>query len=301
MSSSSQPRIPLTTVGRPLDRKSKSNRAIMIVFFAVLVLGAVALRLQGAPLSFALMEGLILAGAVFFGWMLGREIDPDRPYSAFVAAAFAGAGAFFLGQPHFLLLFWIVIALRFINRTSGEGPGALDFAGFYGIKVWLGLSTHWTIPLLTLPTMLFAGLERFPKWLRVVLPAVLPIAGIVFGFIHRWRFVPLSLEQGRTLLLATSAVAVASIPVLWSYRTVRSVGDRTGKPLDPQRVQWAITWAVSTGIILTLVAGMSFADLAPLWGALVGAFIGWIVESTTRRIGLDRSRRDVRTKIARKK
>ena len=295
-----QRKIPLTTVGRPLDWKVMTNRVITTLFFGVLVVGSIALTTQDVPLNAAAFEALSLAGALFFGWMLGREIDPDRWYSAFIAAAFAGANAFFVGAPHFLLLFWIAIGLRFVNRTSGEGPGILDFIAYFGIIFWLGHSTHWAVPLLALPTLPFAGLERFPRWSRIALPAALAAAGVVFGFTQAWQLVFISPAERSGLLIIICLVAAASLPVIWSYNSVRSVGDRGGKPLEPHRVQWGITWAVGIGMILTLIAGMTIVEMAPLWAAIVASFIGWLIGSTLSRIQIDRKRRGVRRKITRR-
>jgi len=274
-------RIPLSTIGRPVDPRFPTNRAILILVGASLVGSASVLFAIGRPLSEALLRALSLAGAVFFAWALARETDPDRPGSAFLAAAGAAGGALLLGTPRFLLLLWVLLGLRVVNRSTGLSPGALDWVAIYGIKLWLGFSAHWTIPLLALPTLLFAGLRRFPVALRVGLPLALPAAAIAFGALHAWRFAlpaPASVE-----FLLLLGVAVGVVPAIVSYRRVRSVGDRTGVPLEPHRVQWGLGWAVTAGAILTLSGTGTVGDLAPLWAALAGTGLGWVGETVFRR------------------
>ena len=278
--------IPLTTIGRPLDLRTSSNLAIVVIFFAALVGATVAFGLLGASWSIAARKGLSLAGAVFFAWAVARETDPDRPTSAFLAACGACAGAALLGGPHFLLLFWFLLALRTINRSTGVPPGALDWVGLYGIKLWLGYSAHWAIPMLSSPTLLFAGLQRLPKGLRIALPLALPAATIGYGFAHRWRFELPQWPGVEAIVLA--AVALATIPVIVSYRKVRSVGDRTGAPLVPHRVQWGLGWAVVAAAILTLSGTATLADLAPIWSALAGTSLGWAIGAALRGVRAQR-------------
>jgi len=273
--------IPLTTIGRPIDPRVPTNRAILILVASSFAFGSIAWGALGAPWSDALLRGLSLGGAVFFGWALARETDPDRAFSAFFAAVGAGAGTILLGNPHFLLVLWLLLSLRFVNRSTGVAPGVLDWGALYGLKLWLGFAAHWTIPLLTFPTLFFAGLNRLPRPLRVILPLVIPGAAVGYGIHHAWSFAPPLWGSVEVFVLA--GVATGVIPVVASYRAVRSVGDRTGDPLVPHRVQWMLGWAAAAAITLTLSGTASLADIAPLWAALAGTTLGWVVDVTLRR------------------
>jgi len=269
-------RLKLSTIGRPIDLSFPTNRAILFLSLLALIAGVILGLTRGDPWAASLLNGLQWAGSAFLAWAIARETDPDRWHSAFFAAAGALVSVILLGPPSFLFLFWFLIALRYINRSTGEPPGALDFVALYGVKLWLGYSAHWTIPLLTFPTMFFAGIERFPRWLRVGLPLALPAAAVILGFTRGWHFaVP---AWGLWELLGLLVIALAIIPVIVSYRVVRSVGDRTGAPLSPHRIQWALGWAVAAALILTLSGTASLQDLIPLWAAFAGTALGWAAE-----------------------
>ena len=265
-----------STIGRPVDVSYPTNRAILILSLFGLVAGVVASLIGRISIGSSLIVGLQWAGAMLLGWALGRETDPDRNLSAFVAAGGALIIAITLGPPSFLFLLWFILAMRYINRSTGVPPGILDFAALYGIKIWLGFTAHWTIPLLTFPTMLFADLERFPRWLRIVLPLLMPAAAVVMGFSKGWRFeIP---QWGWLEIVGLVLIALSMLPVISSYRTVRSVGDRTGSPLKPHRVQWSLVWIVVAALILTLTGTASVAELGPIWAAMAGTSIGWAIQ-----------------------
>ena len=158
-----------STIGRSVDLRVPTNLAIAAITALSFVAGTLTSLIQGQGIGAGLLIGLSWGGSMFLAWALARELDPDRWYSAFFAAAGALAGTILLGSPHFLMLFWFLLAVRFINRSTGLPPGLLDFGGIYGIKLWLGLTAHWAIPLLTLPSILFAGLRRLSMTVRILL------------------------------------------------------------------------------------------------------------------------------------
>lgn len=274
--------IPLSTIGRPVDLRYPTNRAIAVLSLLTLIAGALLGLARGEAWIAGLLGGLAWGGSVFLAWALARETDPDRWFSAYFAAGGALAGVILLGKPHFLLLFWILLGLRTVNQSTGLAPGVVDWIGLYGVNLWLGFSAHWTIPLLTLPTIFFAGLRRFPIALRMGLPVVLPVAAVAYGFLHEWRF---AIPAGNsTEILVLVGIAIVLVPVIASYRTVRSAGDRTGERLMPHRVQWALVWAIGVGLVLTLSGTSTVRDIAPLWGALAGTSLGWAIDFSRRRL-----------------
>lgn len=265
-----------STIGRAVDFRTPTNLAIAIVALATFAGGFAILTLfRGESLSASASGGLAWAGAVFLSWALAREVDPDRWYSAFVAAAGGLIAASMFAPPPFLTLFWVLISLRFITRSTGQQPGLLDVAGFCTVSVWLGWSTHWMIPLLALPALLLAGKRLRPALPQSLIAAIVAVSGIALGILQHWTITPLDPAEGLLEARVIAVITLACTLLIHSYRTVRSHTDRTDQPLDPQRVQWALTWAVSAGIVLIFGTEMSLQDLGPLWAALAGSALGW--------------------------
>jgi hypothetical protein len=277
-------RIPLTTIGRTIDLSYRTNLAIFLVSLVALIAGlVVTVMIQGEALGSAVLTSLAWAGGVFLSWALARELDPDRWYSAFFAAAGGFFAASMFAPPGLLTLFWFLIALRFINRSTGLAPGWIDVIGYCGIALWLGYSVHWTIPLLAVTAFLAIEIKQFSPPVPFLLTIGLPVASLALGHVQRWQIAQLGFEASALQIGIVVAIALATVPVIHSYRVVRSVADRTDKPLEPRRVQWALAWAVGASIALTYVASVSIAALAPSWAALAGAFAGWLFEAVFKR------------------
>jgi len=259
-----------------MDRSYPTHRAILLASLLGLIAGLAYGLFTGQTFGRSALDGLQWAGATFLGWALARETDPDRNLSAFLAAAGSLASVILLGPPSFLFLLWFLLAIRYINRSPGLPPGILDFGALYGITLWLGFTAHWTIPLLTFPTMFFADLQRFPRSLRIALPLAMPVAAVGMGFARGWHFrIP---QWGGYEMVGLVLISLLMAPVIRSYRSVRSVGDRTGEPLKPHRVQASLLWVTAAALILTLTGTASVAQLGPIWAAMVGTEIGGLIE-----------------------
>jgi hypothetical protein len=273
-------RIRLSTIGRSIDLQVPTNRAIALLALGVFVAGSAVGLVHGETWATSLLDGLSWAGSAFLAWALGRETDPDRWYSAFFAAAGALACAIWLGPPSFGLLFWFMLGLRFVNRSTGRAPGILDIFAFYGLSLWLGFSIHWAIPLLATVSVPFAGGGRFPRVLGIGL--VLPCCAIALGATRGWQFAPPAGGWVETVGLAF--VTSLLTPVGIGYRSPRSIGDHTGAPLDRRRVRWALAWSAGSALVLDAIGAVAFIALAPVWAAFAGTFVGWTIDRIAKTL-----------------
>ncbi|MCK5827916.1 hypothetical protein KAH43_05255 [Candidatus Bipolaricaulota bacterium] len=274
-----------STVGRSIDLRYPPNLAIALLTLATFAAGIWTMMMRGDSFVASAPHSLAWAGIVFLSWALAREVDPDRWYSAFFAAAGGFIAASIFSPPPLLMIFWVLIALRFINRSTGHPPGLLDIAAFCAVSVWLGWTTHWLIPLLALPALLLAGKRLRPALAQTLVTVAVAASGIALGMMRDWTLTPLDPAEG---LLGARAIAVITLGctlVIHSYRNVRSRADRTDELLQPHRVQWALTWAVSAGIVLTFGTEMSIQELSPLWAALAGIAFGWSFERLHTLVG----------------
>lgn len=264
-----------STIGRKVDLRVPTNLAIAIISLLVLISGLWTGLARGAAFVATTLLGLSWAFGVFLAWALARELDPDRWYSAFFAAALAMIAAFLYSPPALLITFWALIGLRFINRSTGLAPGWLDIIAFSTLSLWLGWSIHWTIPLLSLLPLLVTGQKLRPDKIQFALAAGMGLLGCTLGILQAWPLVHLDAAEIGFDLRIIAAIALANALVIRSYREVRSRADRTDEPLEPMRVQWGLSWTLVVGIVLALGAGISVKVLHPLWAALAGSILGW--------------------------
>jgi hypothetical protein len=255
-----------------MDPSYPTNRAIVIVTLAVMVAGLHFKRLTGSVWGESVMWGIQAGLAVFLSWVLCRELDPDHGLSAFVAAGLALIGLFLWEFPYFMALFWLVMVMRIVNRTTGAPAGPLDALAAVILGGWLSLRGNWGYGILT----------ALALWLDSVLPPltlrhlalaavalVVTIAVAVLGPVPRWEEAP-SLAGG----LISLGISAVFLPVLASAGRVESVGDRTGEPLEAIRVQGAQVIALLTGIEVAVLGGLGgVGALMPLWAAVLGAWI----------------------------
>lgn len=95
-----------THIGRPLDLSSTSNRLIAALTAAMGVAGVGLWLTRGDP------DAWLAPVHTFLVWALVRELDPDRHWTALVAAVFGGA--------------WVLIGLEVVGALAVAG---LLFAG----------------------------------------------------------------------------------------------------------------------------------------------------------------------------
>jgi hypothetical protein len=262
-------------IGRAIDLRYPTNRAIALIALAVTAGGALIRLLGGALLGAAGSWGLSAGLTVFFGWALGRELDPDHDRSAFVGAALALAGVVAWGLGGLGVAFWLLLVMRVVNRTTGRPATVLDTLGVVTLGAWQTYAGWWGIGALTVLALLL-------DWR---LPPGLGRQGLLAGLALVAGAVALALGEGAGGGLAWPAgglaLALAALfaPVYGGAGRLASVGDATGEPLDPVRVRAAQAVALAAAILGALGAGADgLLAFMPLWAAAVGAAVYWLAQ-----------------------
>lgn len=268
----------LTTIGRPVDLDYPTNRAIAIASLLVMFGAALLQRFSGVTWVQSAFWGAQAGLAVFLAWALCRELDPDHHLSAFVAAALALGGLCLWGLPRFAVLFWLMLVVRVVNRTTGLPAGILDSLGVLGLGLWLSLQGNWGYGVITALAFLLDSRLPIPaprQLVFAILGAVGTVATAILGGDLPWDGAP-SVRGG----LIAAAVAASFLPVTWESRSVTSVGDQTGKALEPVRVQAAQAVALLVGVETAVLGGIpALGALMPLWAAILGASLYWVYRS----------------------
>jgi len=274
----------LTTVGRTIDLRYPTNRAIAIVTGIALVGGTV-FQLYAATGWFQSIAWGVNAGlTVFLTWALCRELDPDHAMSAFVAVGLALLGLRYWGLPLLSVAFWLILVARVVNRSTGMPAGILDSLAVPGLGIWLSLDGNWaygaiSVLALFLTSQLPEGAGR--RLTEGAGEGQLVLAGLAAAATAAAAAVAPRPAEGVTLTASGALIGLAAsilfLPVILSARHVESLGDRSGAPLWPRRVQAAQVLALGAGLAAALVGGIdAVGALAPLWAAILGASAHWL-------------------------
>ena len=266
----------LFTLGRRLDLHFATNRAIAILVAASWLVGFLIWWLLGRSPGIAAHDALRVAGTVFFAWAIGRELDPDRNASAFVAVPAAVGGFLLLGSPDLILLLWVVLVVRLINRTVGEATSWGDdvvLVLLAAVLVWRGYgSVGWV----TAVALAADGALPQPRKAHLVGAGIVVAAMVPLWILHRPVLPPPDSVAvvGAAWGWGVVAVAMASLPGIVASRRTISVGDADEKTLFGHRVVAAQLLAVAAALVAVVVDGVeTIALLGPLWAAIAGAIL----------------------------
>jgi len=272
----------ISALARSVDPRYPTVGAILAFSLVVTVGGAGFQLFQGSSLQEALPWGVSAGLAVFLAWALGRELDPDHELSAFVGAGLSLAGRVLFGAPALLALAWMLVSLRLVNRSTGLPARIQDSLGLLGLGAWLTWQESWVYGLAT--TMAFFLDSRlFPPHPRHLGFAVLALLGtlgltVMQGAANRDGW------QGTGLLWTMVAATLLFVLVIPASRQLKATGDATDDPLRPARLQAAQILALLTALFAAAWAGQAgVIDLLPLWAAMLGTPLYWLVASLLGR------------------
>ncbi|MFW6104833.1 MAG: hypothetical protein ACOC6I_03230 [Candidatus Bipolaricaulota bacterium] len=258
------------TLGRPIDLNYPGNAFILGFSFASFIGYGLATYFGGVSVLNSLAFGARSFLSVFLAWALGREVDPDRPTTAGLAAVGQVIVIWFIDVPSLLLSFWALFTLRILNRTTGLKAGILDTVLVTGISAWLGYQLSWVIAGTGAVVFLADGIMESPNRKHLV-PGVLLFGEAIYLLAtepYIWRdFFNYPVKFG--LILAISFVFLS---VIYANKTVNSVADETGERLSVRRVQLAQLVAVMVALLFPLWAGVhGFHQSATFWSVLGGS------------------------------
>jgi hypothetical protein len=260
----------ITALGRtPIDPRYPTNLAIGTLTLVVAIAGAILRLLSGAaPLESALW-GIEAGLVLFLTWALGRELDPDHDLSAFVGVGLVLIALLIFDMPSLLVIFWLLLVLRIVNRTVGLPAKPLDSLAVLGLGAWLAWQGYWMVGLATAVAFLMDGLLSPPLRHQLFVSGLAFVATLVLSIFHG----DIAMERGPTTAVVIAAAVMAGLflVVIATTRESKAVGDATGEPLNPRRVQAAQVLALLTALLFAWWAGASgMVALLPLWAAMTG-------------------------------
>lgn len=247
----------ITHIGRIIDLRLPSNRILVLVpAGAALVL----FGLDTTDVRRAFAGALGAAAA----WMLARELDPDRPHAATIAAIAAPASTLVFGAPSPGALFVTMLTARILARTTGLPPRSTDYA-VVAVGTVLIADTPWGWAagiLLAFAMVRDAALPGDPPPNAGLWGAVLAI-GVTLRAALGDRLGEWTVPEPAGLAVLVLGLIGAAIVV--QPMPVAALGDWTLAPLEPRRVREAALFAVLTAALAVLAGGdAGVVAVAPL-------------------------------------
>lgn len=236
-------------LGRPFEFSEFNTRIAGILAIisgaAVMVQGS----MQELPGNVAAMNALGIALGVILSFMIGVELDPDRPFGGVIGSLLSAAAYFFTGESNVVALLWLLFILRMLNRTAGDRHKIADNVLIIGLSVWLGKDGGWMFPVITGAAY---ALESQLKWgyFRSLYLAAIAFCGAIIAD---------TAPHDNSLTIASiylmAAAFILFLPELRVAVLTKFRGDKNNRPISPRRLQAAQGMIMLILISLALMHG----------------------------------------------
>ncbi|WP_094226762.1 hypothetical protein [Methanolobus psychrotolerans] len=239
----------MTTIGRPLDLKYVTNKLIVIIAFLTFAFVALFNVFHGETNYASLTNGIRTGLLVFLLWAISRELDPDKEWGAFVNVSLALVVIIFSGTSSILPFVWFLLILRIVNHSTGMPAGVIDSSLVSFIGIILSHYAFFIYGVLTATGFIIDSRLNDPAKHHLLLGTLTLIASAL-SFIEKGGVTfTYSLESVLLVVLGT----LLFLPAIIRPEKLESIGDRTGKSLDPARIKSArivaILFFCGTGIL----------------------------------------------------
>jgi hypothetical protein len=254
-----------SALARLIDVRYASNRFVVIasVLGGITAFGYRWITDGDDPFLWALRVG----AAMFLGWAITRELDPDHPLSAGIAAIAAGAMVGF-GTLEIGAAAGFLIAVRIAARTTGMSAHPWELALVVGFAGYLAASqASWPAAVILLAALWVDGGHEYrphpPARIAAVAGAFVVIAVAVFTF-------PAEIAGTRSGLSTAFLVSggLAAWVAVARLATPTATCDRERKPLARGRIAQARILAGAGVVLAAVITPLDAAAYGPLLAAV---------------------------------
>lgn len=260
-----------TSIGRPLDPRVATNRAVLILLPVAAVAGVVWSQLgNGGGWSEGLRMGFVFPLALFGAWALGRELLPDDPAAAFASLALALVACLVSSSPGLLTLFATLALVRVVNRSTGLPARVPDSIIVLVLVIWTVYHTAspWFGAVGAFAFLLDATLKK-PVKRHVPFALICLGAMVVYTVDHDVEWLDITAPHRLPEWLGVLALVLFSLNLVL-LRKVHSRGDVGDARLDVERVKGGMAVAV----LATLQGLDTMPDVALLAATIGGLCLG---------------------------
>jgi len=269
------------SIGRPLDFSYKTNKAIAGIMLFAFIIGIVVNALIESTISEIFLKAFLFFLSVFLTWAFAREIDPDNDYSAFVGVFFIFSLLYLWQKIDFVMVFWFILAVRIINRSTGVPARIIDVSFLIilslAIAYFVGPEFALLSSFLLSIDFMFDRNQKFE--MVFILLGILIFVVVFFLFDLTWFSNFISIEY---LWLSVVFISLFLITII-TTKELKSKCDVTKVLIVTNRVKATqIFVLLSITIVLLLYGNEGFSYIFPIWCAIggVGVFrIGKIIKN----------------------
>lgn len=257
-------------LSREFAFKYPSHRVIAGLTLATGSLAGLLTLLAGDSFLAAVLSGLNTGAVAFVAWVLARELDPPRPWTAWLAALLAAAAAMAYGPLPLLASALFIFLLRIVNRAAGRRIVRVDRWVVLAATIvvllftgngWLGLAA-------ALAFLLDAAFTDRAENLSFA--ALAFSAGLIAWWQTAWPAVQLP-DQPQSMIVALTL----SLALIWLWRLPRrDLGpDDRGGDFDHRRLVATLALALVTCLLAACTSPDGWLGFVPLWAALLASLI----------------------------
>ncbi|WP_157196647.1 hypothetical protein [Methanococcoides burtonii] len=252
----------ITTIGRKLDLGYPNNRLIIqlatLVTISALIFDVITNKYISASFVYGIKAGI----STFLLWAISREIDPDHEVAAFIPVIFSLPHVIIFGLHPLFHLLWFLLVLRLVNRSTGVKAGVLDSIAILTIGAFLTYQVSWVFGMISSLGFFLDGrlsspyrVHRIPALLLLLYSGLTLINENIDGI----------MDVSLLKIVAFMLMILLAFPLVNSKTPVISIGDRTGKRLDGQRVKATQILAVFSVSVLILLSISASELWLPIW------------------------------------
>ena len=270
----------VTSLGRPVEPKYPTNKAILLLMPVVGLTAGVLTLMQGVGIRASASSAIVVLLLVFACWALGRELAPDDNPAAFLGVGLAIVAWWWWPSPSPLLIFVALALARVVNRSTGLTARVSDsmIVSALVILAIVGLRSPLVGLVAALAFLLDARLANpnTRQWLFVVF--FLAATGVQMLLVGGES---LAITFGPPPHYVVAGVTLAAFLMLsLGVGEVASLGDIGGLALNTARVRGGmlVVW------LLALQAGLqgprALETAMPVLAAMAGVVLGSLASRT---------------------
>ncbi|MDP2217304.1 MAG: hypothetical protein Q8J68_08470 [Methanolobus sp.] len=259
----------ISSLSRPLDTDYPDNRLIVLLCAMIFIASVLFRMISGDNLLPGIIWSARDALSVFFAWALTKEIDPDHPESAIIAAGVGISGLFLFNYPNLLIALLLVFLFRMVNRTVGVPLTLYDSILIVITGIYLVYTGKWMYGIVMSIAFFMDAILTNPVKRHFLFASISLIAGL-FGFYMKG--IEIDLISGYYIIVLLLLALFFIFRIVLAGKS-HSISDRSGDPLSDKRILVTCIVALIAGLLAVLEGLTSIAATFPLWAAISGATV----------------------------